>query len=181
MFKQHEKINNLTILKFNNFDKRHRKYYLCKCDCGVKKIIHGSAIRSGNTKSCGCLSTIARKKTRLPNDKAVINQIILGYKRHAKDRRIEWSLTFADVVNLISKNCNYCGINPSNKKVTKNHNGFLYSGIDRVDSSIGYIVNNSVACCNQCNKSKLALSKKDFLNWVTRVYKHQNAMADQWG
>lgn len=29
--------------------------FLCACDCGVEKIIHGSAIRSGRTKSCGCL------------------------------------------------------------------------------------------------------------------------------
>jgi len=27
----------------------------CVCDCGGEKIIAGSSLRSGNTKSCGCL------------------------------------------------------------------------------------------------------------------------------
>ena len=29
-------------------------YWLCKCDCGNETIVVGSALRSGNTKSCGC-------------------------------------------------------------------------------------------------------------------------------
>ncbi len=31
--------------------------WLCLCDCGAIKIIEGRSLRSGNTKSCGCLST----------------------------------------------------------------------------------------------------------------------------
>ena len=30
--------------------------YLCQCDCGNKKIINGSSLRSGTTKSCGCIN-----------------------------------------------------------------------------------------------------------------------------
>lgn len=30
--------------------------YLCKCDCGKKVIVPTGSLRSGNTKSCGCLS-----------------------------------------------------------------------------------------------------------------------------
>lgn len=29
--------------------------WLCKCDCGNEIVVPGSAIRNGNTKSCGCL------------------------------------------------------------------------------------------------------------------------------
>lgn len=32
---------------------KHR-YWLCKCDCGKEKILLMGALRSGNTKSCGC-------------------------------------------------------------------------------------------------------------------------------
>lgn len=181
MFAKNEKINMITVLSFSHYDKRHRKYYNCICNCGKTKTIQGSLLKSGNTKSCGCLSIEARKKKLLPNNAGVINQIILGYKRHAKDRKIEWNLSFDEVFVLLKTNCNYCGLPPSNNKRTKNCNGFMYSGIDRVDSSIGYIKNNVVSCCNQCNKSKLSLSKKDFLSWVKRVYDYQNAMAEQWG
>ena len=32
-----------------------RKYYLCQCDCGNFKIVSNHSLKSGNTKSCGCL------------------------------------------------------------------------------------------------------------------------------
>ena len=38
-------------------DKRDRQgiiYYKCRCDCGNEKIIKGTSIRAGITKSCGC-------------------------------------------------------------------------------------------------------------------------------
>ena len=33
-----------------------RIYWHCKCECGNEKDILGSALKSGNTKSCGCLN-----------------------------------------------------------------------------------------------------------------------------
>lgn len=31
------------------------RWYRCKCDCGDETIVTGCALKSGNTKSCGCL------------------------------------------------------------------------------------------------------------------------------
>ena len=28
--------------------------WLCRCDCGNEKIVHGTELRKGNAKSCGC-------------------------------------------------------------------------------------------------------------------------------
>lgn len=33
---------------------RNRPAWLCRCDCGKELIVDGYALRSGNTKSCGC-------------------------------------------------------------------------------------------------------------------------------
>jgi len=49
-----QKFHNLTVLSFAYRDKKNT-YWLCKCNCGNKKIIRGSHLTSGNTKSCGCL------------------------------------------------------------------------------------------------------------------------------
>lgn len=57
-----KKFGKLTIIKRVENDKNDRTQYLCKCDCGKEKIIRGSSITSGNTRSCGCLS--GRKKTQ---------------------------------------------------------------------------------------------------------------------
>lgn len=176
-----KKFNRLTVIKFSHYDKNHRKHYLCKCDCGVEKTIQGSLLKSGNTKSCGCFGKeIRRTLHKLPNNKGVINQIILGYKRHAKRRGFSWSLTFDEVANTISKPCHYCGAINSNKKITKNcKEGFLYNGVDRVDSLLNYTIDNVVPCCGFCNKAKGNKTMSEFLSWVRKIY--NNAMADQWG
>jgi hypothetical protein len=31
-----------------------QKLYLCRCDCGIEKLIVGSSLKAGRTKSCGC-------------------------------------------------------------------------------------------------------------------------------
>jgi hypothetical protein len=33
---------------------RPRRRYVCRCQCGVEKVITGELLRSGNTQSCGC-------------------------------------------------------------------------------------------------------------------------------
>jgi hypothetical protein len=35
-------------------DGRSRRRYVCRCQCGVEKVITGELLRSGNTQSCGC-------------------------------------------------------------------------------------------------------------------------------
>lgn len=55
------KYNMLTVIEFA--EKRgNESYWLCRCDCGNEKIACGSKLKSGNTKSCGCLRIIDTKK-----------------------------------------------------------------------------------------------------------------------
>lgn len=172
--------NFLTIISFSHKDKRFRCWYNVICECGIKKIIMGSAMVSGNTKSCGCQSSKFKKENRLlPENLGVKRQIILQYKRHAIRRNIQYKLSEQEFIFLLDKPCFYCGLPPSNIKTTKNYlSGFLYNGIDRVNSDEGYFKNNCVPCCEQCNKAKMALKKDDFLSWVERVYNH--SIKKQW-
>ena len=122
-----------------------------------------------------------RKNQRISNDHSEVTAIILGYKRHAINRGFVWMLSREDVLNTIFKNCFYCESPPSNTKKTKNSigSGLQYNGIDRVDSSIGYIKSNIVPCCKTCNIAKQNLSIDQFKMWAIRL--GNNAMADQWG
>lgn len=45
----------LLVLERVENDKNRRARWLCHCDCGNEKIVSGKALRSGNTRSCGCL------------------------------------------------------------------------------------------------------------------------------
>ena len=179
--KQGEKFHRLTVLKFSHSDKRWRKWYLVRCDCGKEKIIMGSAVNSGNTKSCGCLASEEVRNRRISECHSEITAIILGYKRHAKDRGIKWLLSRAFVESLLSKNCFYCGIKPSNVKKTKSSLGcgFYYSGIDRINSDKDYTEHNVVACCRVCNYAKGNMTIDEFKLWAIRI--GERAFAEQWG
>ena len=173
------KIYCFKIVGFSHKDKRHRKYWEAVCDCGTKKIVHGSAVVSGNTKSCGCFGTNERKARRISPNHSDITAIILGYKRHAIDRGFMWNLTRQEVEIIINSNCYYCGVEPSNTKKTKNSlgEGLKYNGIDRIDSSKNYEKINVVPACKICNYAKSNLSLQQFKEWAKRL----DAMADQWG
>lgn len=47
-----QKFNRLTVINYGN----KKGYWLCECDCGSIKEIREDHLRSGATKSCGCLS-----------------------------------------------------------------------------------------------------------------------------
>lgn len=175
-----EKYNRLTVISFSHSDKRHRKFYNVKCDCGKEKKIMGSAMISGNTKSCGCLSREVRANKRISKNHSEITAIILGYKRHAERRGFKWLLARKDVELIIKSDCVYCGSKPSNIKKTKNSidNGLLYTGIDRIDSNENYTIKNSVPCCRICNYAKSNMDVNEFKEWAIKI--GQKAMAMQW-
>jgi hypothetical protein len=165
-----QKLNRFTVVKLDHVDSRYRKFYKVRCVCGKLKVINGALLISGNTKSCGCLIKDAAEKRRLPDDRGVINQIILGYKRHARDRGLSWGLSFEEVKTLIGQPCYYCDTEKSNKKVTKNcKQGFMYNGIDRINSKLGYTLLNCEPCCRVCNRAKNNMTTVEFFTWVSRL------------
>jgi 5-methylcytosine-specific restriction endonuclease McrA len=51
-----QKFNRLTVMEFAGRYKSGNALWLCRCDCGNEKIVCGSHLRNGHTKSCGCLA-----------------------------------------------------------------------------------------------------------------------------
>jgi hypothetical protein len=45
----------LTVLERAPEEHMRGAFWLCRCDCGAVVIICGRHLRSGNTRSCGCL------------------------------------------------------------------------------------------------------------------------------
>lgn len=54
--------NRWTIIKRVENNYKGDAMYLAKCDCGTEKIIRGSSVRLGESKSCGCLQKEAIEK-----------------------------------------------------------------------------------------------------------------------
>lgn len=113
----------------------------------------------------------ATKKT-LPYGVASANRLFMAYKRYAKKRNREFSLTKEEFLTIIVASCVYCARSLTQEYGGKNYNGlFRYTGIDRLDNAIGYTSNNCVACCKDCNFMKRAMSRCEFLEHIARIHK----------
>ena len=56
-----EKYGRLTVIGIGEVKNRNR-CWICKCDCGNTVTVPGRALRSGHTRSCGCLLHESRVK-----------------------------------------------------------------------------------------------------------------------
>lgn len=171
----------VALEPFENLTNR-RKTWKCKCDCGNIKNVATNHLRDGATKSCGCLRTelgTVRLQRHIKNNgssrKGEYGQsnkvrLYLSYRRQARKRNIEFLLSQEEFIGITSKNCYYCGIEPMT--ITKGEGTFgqyVHNGIDRMNSNIGYVLDNCVPCCWMCNRAKLDSSLDEFLSWIDRL------------
>jgi len=147
--------------------------WFCLCSgCGKTKAISRPSLRHG-AKSCGCQNGrrgIKRpNKTKvLPSGAAARNSVWKGYQQHSKARGLRFLLTREEFFGLVTQCCYYCGSQPSNTSNSAN-GSFAYSGLDRVDPSVGYLLDNVVPCCRVCNWAKQKLTLEEFILWATKV------------
>lgn len=57
-----DKYNFLTVIRFAGVNKHRKQRWECVCDCGTHTIALGTELRSGHTKSCGCLQATINLK-----------------------------------------------------------------------------------------------------------------------
>ncbi len=152
----------------------------CQCSCGTIKLVLGASLRSGHSKSCGCLNAELIKErsksphNKLPKGQAVLNSVISGYKIRCKRKEIEFSLTTSQACTLLLGNCKYCGQIPNLLKTHRECNGsILANTIDRVDSSKGYRLDNCVTSCLICNRAKSDLTHDAFIQWLDNIVKYR--------
>jgi len=101
---------------------------------------------------------------RLAPGRALRNEAVSTYLRHAKARGLLWDLSDQQIDALFAGDCYWCGEPPSNRRSRKaSHGDFIYNGIDRVDNTVGYINGNVVSCCFVCNSMKRDFDKDTFI------------------
>lgn len=158
----------LTVINYVKTEKRIT-YFLCKCECGNEVIVRGRDLKSKNTNSCGCLKYIGVK---IGYGESAFNALFKSYKYGAKKRGLEFTLSKDEFKELVLRNCYYCGREPYQERRNKFNGNFMYTGIDRIDNSKGYVKDNIRPCCWQCNVIKHKHNAEDFLNTVKDIYEH---------
>jgi len=159
-----QKFNKWTVIKRMPNNKYKQRMWLCQCDCGTEKIISEYSFKNGISK--GCTACGRRKKPGL----ASMRYLFRKYKDSAKHKGYDFDLTEEQFKEITQQNCYYCGAKP-NQKVGRGLFGeYIHNGIDRIDNSKGYTIDNIVPCCKQCNYAKRNLTSQEFKGWVRDIY-----------
>lgn len=149
--------------------------WLCKCDCGNRKVIAAVSLLHRQTQTCAtppCPFAHAKRLRGHVAGMSAQRHVYTLYRRTAVKRGLEFAVAESDFFALIAANCHYCNAPPAN--VSKRERGrgtFTYNGVDRIDSKRGYVADNMRSCCWVCNRMKNVLSEQEFLRHIERIYK----------
>jgi len=157
------------------------KTWVCRCRCGTEKKFWKISAISGQ-KTCGCGTDEAGLTAK--QRRSMLSRM-QGYKAGARSRGFDWELSYVDFVKVATGNCFYCGVEaktwdcvsnaPSVRKGSPNIKPqdyqIKFNGVDRLDSSIGYLSQNVVSCCVRCNRSKSDMTLDEFKSHVERMHK----------
>ena len=165
-----EKIGTYTVVKCllePNPDNSNGGVWACLCDCGKMETITGHELNQNKIHPKCTLPNINYLKNLNGQHKVFWGCSAGGYG--VSIPRNEWE-------KIVLSPCVYCGnIDIRNGGVFNGVKTTIkINGVDRVDSSKGYIDGNCVSCCSICNKMKLDHTLENFLAKVKQIYDYRN-------
>jgi hypothetical protein len=86
-----------------------------------------------------------------------------GYKKRAETKQLDFHLTQDEFLQIRSEVCYLCG-----KMNTDTH----VNGLDRLDSTKGYTIDNVKSCCGECNYMKKKYLIDELLDHLYAVHTH---------
>lgn len=170
------KVISINFERTNN--NRRRIYYnvICK-NCGAALVLRSDAIKC-DTINGKCIK--CRGNNISPTDNVIYNIQYNRYKQNAILRNFNFDLTKDEFNQLISSSCYYCGERPKEVKSLMRYNKtghpIYTNGIDRIDSTQGYTINNVVPCCEYCNRMKLDYTLDFFYNHIEKIHNHHKSL-----
>lgn len=170
-----QKFGRYTVLREAGRAKNGLVTWECRCDCGTVRVVAGSTLRRGNTKSCGCLrSDLNAERNRQLRLSKPWEAEFNNFLSQANYRGLTCNLKLTDFTTLVTSPCVYCGQPPhaEPKTVLMREAGEKRHGVDRMDPSKGYIGGNCVSCCKDCNLAKGSLTFNEFIETIKRRYHH---------
>lgn len=176
-YKLGQQIGDFTISSFNE-----KGIYTLQCKCGktssgdsthvTRKI---SNIMAEGFSACQTCSFEYRKQYKaLQEENAktyTYKDVYREYVKKSKEREINFELSLEEASKLFDKNCYYCNRIPMNLRRRDSGIDVYYQGIDRVDNSTGYVLDNVVPCCKYCNSFKNNRNLEEFEQHLDDIIK----------
>jgi hypothetical protein len=166
---KNQRFGRLIALSLAAPDKNGKTRWNCICDCGNTAIVQTNCLQQGSTKSCGCLFMERARRGNSPGDSAM-KKLYRTYKRNCAKSDRMFSISIQDFKILTKQNCYYCGSKPKYIIRGEGNGDYVYNGIDRIDSSRGYVKDNIVTACKDCNFAKQSMDRYDFLKMIRNIY-----------
>lgn len=150
------------------------RFWECQCDCGDLITMRSDTLQASEYPRCRACRIQSQKEKVTKNDRDAIalNGLYLTYRRTAKRRKLEFTLSPEECSTLFLSHCYYCGIGASAQFKTyykPTEVVLAYNGIDRVNNDQGYTPENSVPCCQFCNRAKHTMTHDAYIALCKRV------------
>jgi hypothetical protein len=176
-----KKFGRLVVIKEVERLSKYVRRWLCRCECGKEVKVQQGHLTKKHTRSCGCLFL----ECRVVYDSG-FRGLFQQYQAGARLRGLLWNLTEKQFKILVDSPCHYTGRMPSQVYLSshshhrqrthglppKEGGTYVYNGIDRIDSAIGYTPENCVPACKDANLAKQSLSKDEFISLCREVAQH---------
>lgn len=158
------KFGNLLVISKSKCYRNKNICWLCECQlCKRRKDYSNYSLKRGT--QCRC-----QPHNRLEYGISSFNHLYLKYKQSAKRRNIEFDITKDIFKYFTQQNCYYCNVSPSQIISSKSFYGeYIYNGIDRINSDLGYTEDNIVSCCGRCNEMKMSSSQIEFIFHMRKI------------
>lgn len=153
-------------------DGRSKGYWwVGTCSCGTTVGPYTAAHWKKKIRACKKCGYGNRKANRIGGTHNAASSVYRNYKTSAAKRKLEFALTFEDFVSEATKPCFYCNRTETSyfSATQEWEETFRYTGLDRVDSSVGYLLRNVVPCCKVCNMAKSSMTVQEFYDWIVAL------------
>lgn len=170
-----KKSGTLTFQSFSRMDKFGKSIWNADCSCG--KNVEVRADRLGIIQSCGCQTKRITKEKNFkgagPAEGGLPRRYWTRLKWNAKARGHELKITIQEAYNLFQKQNKQCILSGVDLQFGPDDSTTTAS-LDRIDSRDCYKLGNVRWIHKTINLMKNILSEPVFLDWISRIYKHQN-------
>lgn len=177
--KSRSRLYDLTNTKFGKLlvvgrtdSKKNNSMWLCLCDCGKQINVLGCSLKSGATRSCGCLS-----RESLWKGFGEISGTYWGRcKSGAKNRGIPFNLNIEDAWEKFlsqDRKCSLSGrllvFNPQYCNPRSKEKEWQTASLDRIDSLKGYEINNIQWVHTYVNYMKCDIDQDEFIQFCKEI------------
>ena len=170
------KVIGVNVERSNQSRKRVYFDVICK-NCGSHLVLRWDSIAK-DTVQGKCSKCIGNSVTATVEP--LYNISYNRYKQNAISRNFNFELTRDQFKEIVSKNCIYCNNPPTEiqslKRYNKTGHPIYMNGIDRIDSTKGYTLDNCVPCCEICNRMKLNYSLDFFYKHIEKIYNYHKSL-----